>query len=138
MPPRIRLIFSSLMVVLFLIPAISLYRELSRRNDIWWTPYALRVPLAESQDRVEIYVGGRPIGALLEAGELRLTDQPGSSILSPQEIALRFNNWDRVRAQRIPVLLTYAAVCGAMAVLFLLVVTGRLVYRGETPREVRP
>jgi len=138
MPPRIRLIFSSLMVVLFLIPALSLYRDLARRDDIWWTPYALRVPLAESQDRVEIYVGGRPIGALLEAGELRLSDQPGSSILSPQEIGLRFNNWDRVRARRIPVLLTYAAACGAMGMLFLLFVTGRMVYRGEKPREVGP
>ena len=134
MTPRIRLIYATLSAVLFLIPALSLYRELARRNDIWWTPYTMRIPLGESQDRVEIYVRGKPLGALVAAGALRLVEGTGSSALPAEEIALRFNNWDRVRAQRIPLLVTYAAACGAMAMLFLLVVTGRLVYRGEQAR----
>ena len=46
MPPRIRLFFSILNLVLFLVAAVPLYGELSRRSDIWWTPYALLVPLA--------------------------------------------------------------------------------------------
>jgi predicted xylose isomerase-like sugar epimerase len=58
-------------------------------------------------------------------------DEASASILATSDFGFRFNNWDRVRAQRIPILLGYAAICGATATLFLLLVTGRLAYRGE-------
>jgi hypothetical protein len=139
MPRRLRLFFSILTGVLLLIPALALYRELSRRSDIWWTPPPMALSLAESQDRVEIYVRGKPLGALVEAGQLSVTAPGGASTLGTQDIGLRFNNWDRVRATRLPMLLLYAATCGAGAVLLLLIATGRLAYRGETqPRAMRP
>jgi hypothetical protein len=131
MPTRVRLFFSILTVVFFFVAAAPLYRELSRPKDIWWTPHAMLVPLARSQDRVEIYIRGKPLGTLIEAGQLRLTDERGSSVLTPNEIGLRFNNWDRVRAQHLPVSLSSAAACGAMVVLFILVATGRLTYRDD-------
>ena len=131
MPPRLRFFFSILTATLFLIPALALYTELSRRADIWWTPPAMALSLTDSQDRVEIYARGKPLGALLSAGQLRITDETGSSALGAREIALRFNNWDRVRAERLPIVLMYAAACGAGAVLFLLIATGRLAYRAE-------
>jgi hypothetical protein len=89
------------------------------------------VPLARSQDRVEIYLRGKPLGALIEAGQLRLTDERGSSVLTANEIGLRFNNWDRVRAEHLPVSLSSAAAGGAMVALFILVATGRLTYRDD-------
>ena len=49
---------------------------------------------------------------------------------------MRFNNWDRVRAERVPGLLVSAAGCGVTALLFLLVLTGRLAYRGEQKEVV--
>jgi len=49
---------------LLLIPALALYRELSRRPDIWWTPPAMALSLDKSQDRVRIYARGKPLGAL--------------------------------------------------------------------------
>jgi hypothetical protein len=116
MPPRTRLFFSSLSVVLFFIAAMPLYRELTRPKDIWWTPRSMLVPFAQSRDRVEIYVRGEPIGAALQG-----------------EIGLRFNNWDRVRAAQLPIMVSSAAACGAMLMLFVLVATGRLAYRGERP-----
>lgn len=115
MPPRQRLLFSSLTFVLFFMAAMPLYRELTRPKDVWWTPPTLLVPLADAQDRVQVYVRGEPVGAPLQS-----------------EIGLRFNNWDRVRAERLPMLLGSAAVSGAMVVLLILVATGRLAYRGET------
>src|SRR2546427_12396438 len=121
MPIRLRLFFSVLIVALLLIPATALYRELSSRSDIWWTPPPMALSLSESQDRVEIYVRGKLLGALLEAGQLTMTDQAGSSALGANEIGLRFNNWDRVRAARLPMLLLYAASCGGGAVLLLLI-----------------
>jgi len=134
MPPRIRLLYSSFTVVLFFMAAVPLYRELSRPSDIWWTPRTMLVPLTASQDRVEIYARDRPLRTLLDAGHARIADESGSSVLTASEVGLRFNNWDRVRAERFLLFLGYAAGCGAMAMLFLLVVTGRLAYRGKKER----
>lgn len=131
MPLRRRLSYSALIISLLLIPAAALYREFSSRSDIWWTPLPLALTLSESQERVEIYVRGKPLGALLQAKQLSVADGAESSVLGVDEIRLRFNNWDRVRVVRLPVLLMYAAGCGAGAVLLLLIATGRLAYRGE-------
>lgn len=129
MPPRIRIFFSSLTAALLLIPTLAIYRELATRPDIWWTPQVMRIPLTESRDRVEIYVRGKPIEALLEARQLRIGDPAGSSALAADEIGLRLNNWDRVRAERRALLLMYAAAVGAGATLLLLLLTGRLAHR---------
>jgi hypothetical protein len=91
---------------------------LSERDDIWWTPKAMAVPLGESRDRVEIYVGGTPLPRLLDTGQILVNTGAGSRALTSGEIGLRFNNWDRVRARRTPLLLGYAASAGAGA-LFL-------------------
>ena len=135
MPPRIRLVFTTLSLVLFFVAAVSLYRELAQRSDIWWTPHAMLVPLAESTDRVEIYARGKPLAALLQAGQLRIAEEDGPRPLVASDIGLRFNNWDRVRVERLPGLLVYSAVCGVTACIFLLVLTGRLAYRGERGQE---
>jgi hypothetical protein len=131
MPSRIRLFYSGLIAVLLLIPALALYRELSRRADIWWTPAAMALSLPAAQDRVEIYVRGTPLGTLVDRKQLWIIDQAGRSAISAQDIGLRFNNWDRIRGARVPLLLLYAAACGAGVVLLVLVATGRLAYRGE-------
>lgn len=131
MPPRIRLVFTTLSLALFFIAAVSLYRELAQRSDIWWTPHTMLVPFPESTDRVEIYARGKPLAALLKAGQLRIAEEGGSSALATSDIGLRFNNWDRVRVNRLPMLLVYAAACGVTGCIFLLVLTGRLAYRGE-------
>src|SRR5882724_12697374 len=134
MPPRLRLLFSALNLALFLVAAVPLYGELSRRSDIWWTPRAMLVPLAESTDRVEIYARGKPLTALLQAGQLRIAEEGGSIALAASDVGLRFNNWNRVRVERLSLLLVSAAGCGVTACMFLLVITGRLAYRGERER----
>jgi hypothetical protein len=123
--------FAAIIFAVFLIPAIALYNELSRPADIWWTPVLLMVPVTDAADRVEVYVRGKPLVALLEAGRLRVMDGASGSVLATSDVGFRFNNWDRVRAERIPTLLWYAAMCGVTATLFLVIVTGRLAYRGE-------
>ena len=80
MPPCPRF-FPWLLVAVLLIPALGLYRELSRRSDIWWTPPAMALSLAASQDRVEIYVRGKPLGGLLEKGQLWIRDPAGIECL---------------------------------------------------------
>jgi len=131
MPPRLRLFYSLLTAGLLFIPVVALYSELSKRSDIWWTPPAMAASLTESQDRVQVYARGKPLDALLNEGKLRITEETGSPTLGASEISLRFNNWDRVRVTRLPILLFYAAACGAVALLVLIIATGRLAYRGE-------
>ncbi len=131
MPPRLRVFYSLLTGALVLIPLVALYSELSKRSDIWWTPATNQLPLAESRDRVEIYVRGRPLGMLLEQGHLAITDSAGPHVLTSQDVAVRLNNWDRMRIQRLPILLSYAAVLGAGLIALVLVATGRLAYREE-------
>ena len=133
MPLHLRLIFGTITAVLLLIPGLGLYRELAQRNDIWWTPPGMAVSLAESQDRVQIFIRGKALGALLTAGQLRLADEGGAGAVTPADLKFRFNNWDRVRANRLPILLSYAAVLGADLVLLILILTGRLAYRSEQP-----
>ena len=134
MPPRVKLVFLSLMVVLFLIPAIALYSELHRRSDIWWTPPSMMVPLAAGTDRVEVYAGDKRLDALLDGGQVQLLTSSGPIVLAKSDIRLRFNNWDRIRGERVYGVLIYAAACGVTALLFLLLLTGRLAYRGERDR----
>jgi hypothetical protein len=131
MPRRVRLVFASLSLASFLIVAIPLFVELSRRTDIWWTPHTMLVPLTGSADRVEIYARGESLTTLLQAGRLAIVEKGGSSPLAVGDVGLRFNNWDRVRAARLPMLLVDAAGCGVTGCLFLLVLTGRLAYRGD-------
>ena len=131
MPLRIRLVFATLTLVVFAVAAVPLFSELARPSDIWWTPQAMLVPLAKGADRVEIYARGKPLVALLQSGQLRIAEGGRAGPLTPSDIGLRFNNWDRVRVERLPVLRVRASACGAIACLFLLILTGRLAYRGE-------
>ena len=128
MPPRNRMFFAVLMLVLMFIPGVALFTELSRRSDIWWTPPTMLVPLTEGTDRVVVNVRGKPLGTLLNGGQLQIAEGPSTSVLSISDVGLRFNNWDRIRAGRIPILLLYAAVIGAGLMLFAVIVSGRLAY----------
>ena len=128
MPPRNRMFFAMLMLVTLAIPGVALFTELSRRSDIWWTPPSMLVPLTEGSDRVVVNVRGKPLGELLNGGKLQIADGATTSVVSAGDVGLRFNNWDRIRASRIPILLLYAAVIGAGLVLFALIVSGKLAY----------
>ena len=131
MPPHVRTVFVWMLVVLLLIPALALFRELGRRSDIWWTPKPMAVSLSESAKRVEVLVRGRSLRPLVDGGQIQLTTDSTAPVVSAGDITFRFNNWDRVRAQRIPVLLLYAFMIGVIGLLLILVLTNRLTYRGE-------
>jgi len=106
----------SAMLLLMSVPRLAAF--LGQRSDIWWTPQALAVPLHEGEDRVQIYVGGTPLQELVASGAVLLKDGPSVRPLQASDVRLRFNNWDRIRAQRIPLLLMSAATAG-VGILFL-------------------
>ena len=96
-----------------------LYSFLYSRSDNWWTPLDKAAPLAESKERVQILVQGIELNELLETQRLRLAPPPLAAILAPLDFAVRFNNWDRVRAQRLPEMLIAAATAGSAATVLL-------------------
>ena len=112
--------------LLLVLPAIflatsgaRLYGFFHQRSDIWWTPRGTLVPLAEGHDRITIYVRSSELDDLVAAGQLRLLRDSVTSVVSPADIGLRFNNWDRVRAERISSLLISGVTAGAAAALLL-------------------
>ena len=137
MPPRVRTTFVVMLLALLLLPALGLIRELSRPSDIWWTPKPLAVSLSESAKRVEVVVRGRSLRPLVDEGQIRLSADSAAPVVAAGDLTFRFNNWDRVRAQKIPVLLIYAFVIGVVGTLLIMVLTGKLVYRGEVSSPTR-
>jgi hypothetical protein len=106
-----------LSVVFVLLSVMPLVRHFTERTDIWWTPLPLAVPLAETADRVEVYVRGRILEEHLHAGTLTLTGVPGPARVAAADITFRFNNRDRRTAQQLLSLLASAAVGGAVLAL---------------------
>jgi hypothetical protein len=134
MPRRVRLALVAMSLSVLIVTALPIVRELTRRTDIWWTPRTMLVPLADSADRVEIYVHGQPLAKLIQAGQVQVLDEGRPVSLGAGDVGLRFNNSDRVRAERLPRLLLSGALFGAAALYLLFLVTGRLVYREERAR----
>jgi len=113
-------------VGLLLTALLNLYAFFHRRSDIWWTPLPKAVPVAASGDRVEIFARGTDLRTLLDAGRVRLTGDPGAGVLAPDDVRIRFNNWDRVRAEQAPLLVLYGFTIGAALVLVGLTLTGHV------------
>jgi hypothetical protein len=105
--------------IFFLMSAQHIVRFFTQRADIWWTPKALGVPLADVSDRVEVYVSNVALQEHVKAGRVQLLTDTGATPVTESDTRLRFNNWDRIRAQEIPSLLTAAVCLGASGVFLL-------------------
>ena len=103
---------------------LNLVRLWGQRPDIWWTPPDMAVALAASGDRVKIYVRGEPLEEALSGGHLQLATDSGVAPLAPADVTLRFNNYDRVRAGRLPGVLSASVGVGAALVLLVIGMVG--------------
>jgi hypothetical protein len=110
--------------VFFLMSALQLVRFFSQRADIWWTPKPLGLALADAADRVEVYVRDVALLEHVKTGRVQLLTDAGARPVMESDIRLRLNNWDRVRAERIPSLLGVGVALGASGVFFLFGVLG--------------
>lgn len=124
----VQLVFLVVPVGLLLASALQLVAFFQQRSDIWWTPLPMATPLAQSGDRVEVYARGTDLRTLVESGQVRI----GGTVLTTEDVRVRFNNWDRTRAEQISMLLTYSFTVGAMLVLIGFTLTGRMVRKPVT------
>ena len=108
----------------FVLSALQIVRFLNQPADIWWTPKVLGLPLADTSDRVEVYVRDVALQEHVRAGRVQLLTDTGATPVTESDMRLRFNNWDRIRAPRIPSLLTAGMGLGASGVFFLFGVLG--------------
>jgi len=117
----LQLVFLVVPVGLLLASALKLFAFFHQRSDIWWTPLSMSAPLALSSDRAEVYVRGTDLRILADSGQVRI----GGTVIRADDIRVRFNNWDRTRAEQIPMLLVYGFTIGAALVLIAFTLTGR-------------
>ncbi len=110
--------------IFFLMSAHHIVRFFTRPSGIWWTPKPLSLPLPDVSDRVEVYVRGVALQEHLRASRIQLLTDAGATPVTESDTRLRFNNWDRVRAQGIPSLLAAAVCLGASGVFLLFGVLG--------------
>jgi hypothetical protein len=110
-------------VVLFM-SGLHIVTYLTQASDIWWTPKELSPSLSDVAGRVEVYVREERIDDQIRSGRLQLLVGTAPTPVTSSDVRFRFNNWDRVRAQKIPGLLTSAALVGASCVGLLLALLG--------------
>ena len=110
--------------IFFLMSALQIVRFFNQPADIWWTPKTLSVPLADASDWVEVYVRDVALHEQIKAGRVQLLTDNATAPVTESDIRLRFNNWDRIRAEGIPALLGAGIVLGASAVFFLIGIRG--------------
>ena len=115
------LIFGGVFLFSSVLNLVQLWHQ---RTDIWWTPPNLAVPLKESGDRVRIYVRGEPLEEVVTGARLQLGGSPGGALLTPGDVTLRFNNYDRVRANRLIVAASYGVGAGASLVALIFGILG--------------
>ncbi len=88
--------------------------RLAQSSEHWWTPTELTVPFPNSRDRVVVLLNDQRLGEHLDAGTLRVAGPDGDMRpVTAEDVRFRFNNWDRVRAQRNAHLALSAALLAA-------------------------
>jgi len=77
----------------------DLYKAFLGEKNIWWTSQSMSLPIEETRNNFELYIGGEPLEKHLSAGHLSCVDNNGKqySVVS-KDISVRLNNWDKVKA----------------------------------------
>ncbi len=108
----------------FLVSCMQLIRFYYQRDDIWWTPVASPLSLEQSRERVEFYVRGVPLQNAIQSGRLQLVGESGPTAITASDIGIRLNNNDRVKVERLPLIVMSAAGAGFTGLVLLLGLLG--------------
>ena len=100
---------------------VDVYRAFYGDHGIWWTPNSMRLPLEETKDVFDLYIGGKPLRMRLSDKTLFSVDKNGKQYpVVSRDITVRLNNWDKTKAS----ILTHTTLSGPAlgAALTLLVI----------------
>lgn len=88
----------------------DIYRVFRGDQSIWWTNQTRPLPLEETKDNFELFIGGKLFQQHLSEGSLFGTDKNGKQfVIAPKDVAVRLNNWDKVKASILP----HASISGS-------------------------
>ena len=77
----------------------DVYRAFWGDRSIWWTHQAMRLPLEETRDNFDIYIGGETLRKHLSDRTLFSVDKNGKQYpIVSKDITVRLNNWDKTKA----------------------------------------
>ena len=77
----------------------DVYRAFRADDSIWWTPQAMRLPVEETRENFELYIGGEPLRKHLSDATLFSVDKNGKQYpIVSKDITVRLNNWDKIKA----------------------------------------
>ncbi len=111
-PSRIALLVPA-GVCLALAVAMAVQVSNPLREDAYWPLLEDAPSLGEAGSRVEVYIGDQPLLQVAEDGELR--QGPGHVPVDPEELRIRFNNYEGVT--RTQLMLLAAALGAGLALL---------------------
>lgn len=100
----------------------DVYRAFWGDRSIWWTNQAKRLSVEQTKDNFELYIAGKLLQKHFSDGTLLGIDNNGKQYpIVAKDIAVRFNNWDKIKAT----ILGYTTMSGfGLGVVLTLLVTG--------------
>jgi hypothetical protein len=87
--------------------------------DAFWTQPAYAPTLDAVSDRFAVLVDGEPVLKLVKEQKLLLVVKETPAPVTAERLTVSVNNYDKVRASRIPAMIVFAAVAGGAFILFL-------------------
>jgi hypothetical protein len=102
----------------------DVYRAFWGDQSIWWTPQVMRLPVEDTRDNFELYIGGEPLRKHLSNSTLFAVDKNGKQYpIVSKDITVRLNNWDKIKAS----ILRHTTMSGfAFGVVITLLVIGSI------------
>jgi hypothetical protein len=100
----------------------NVYQAFRGDQTIWWTPQTMRLPIEETKNNFEIYIGGTSLQKHFSDKTLFSVDKNGKQYpVVSKDITVRLNNWDKTQSS----LLTNTTMSGfAFGVSIALLVVG--------------
>ncbi len=106
-------------IIMLFVFGSQLATLLNQPDDIWWTPAQMMQSYDQGSDRIEIYIDGEHLQGIIESGQLVLVSSEGEKVITNEDVRVRYNNYDRVRADRIEMTVIESGMVGGGIVLVI-------------------
>jgi len=110
-------------------------RALWSSSAKWWTPKSMALPLDSTRQDFNLFINGIMLQDYIERGSLYTRDTQGELLrVTPDDIEVRLNNWNKVRFSWLHFAVFFAFVLGISLMCFIVGVI-QLFMRTEKTRN---